>query len=81
MRSKLTGDIMNKKIVRVPSESIGDVCSYSMVEFHMDFTETVNKLLKSNNINYKLKSMSHGGKKIDDDWKILFELKREDKYD
>jgi len=26
---------MNKKIVRVPVESIGDVYGYSMIEFHM----------------------------------------------
>ena len=45
---------MNKKIVRVPIDSIGDVNGYSMIEYHMDFTETINKLLKSNNINVQL---------------------------
>jgi len=66
---------MNKKIVRVPIESIGDVYNYSMIEYHMNFTATINKLLKSNNINFKLKSMSYGGEKMDSDWKVLFELK------
>ena len=70
---------MNKKIVRVPVESIGDVSGYSMIEFHMDFTNTINKLLKSNNINAQLKSMSYGGEYLDSDWRVLFELKKEDK--
>ena len=70
---------MNKKIVRVPVESIGDVYGYSMIEFHMDFTNTINKLLKSNNINAQLKSMSYGGEYLDSDWRVLFELKKEDK--
>ena len=68
---------MNKKIVRVPVESIGDVSGYSMIEFHMDFTNTINKLLKSNNINAQLKSMSYGGEYLDSDWRVLFELKKE----
>ena len=61
---------MNKKIVRV--------CAYSpdMIDYHMDFTETVNKLLKSNNINFKLSSCSYGGEDYEDDWRILFELKK-----
>ena len=67
---------MNKKIVRVPIDSIGDVYGYSMIEFHMDFTKTINKLLKSNDINFKLKSMSFGGEKTDNDWRVLFELKK-----
>ncbi len=69
---------MNKRIVRVPVESIGDVYGYSMIEFHMDFTNTINKLLKSNNINAQLKSASYGGEYLDSDWRVLFELKRRD---
>ncbi len=68
---------MNKRIVRVPIESIGDVYGYSMIEYHMDFTNTINKLLKSNNINVKLKSMSYGGEHLDSDWRVLFELKKD----
>jgi hypothetical protein len=67
---------MNKKIVRVPIDSIGDVNGYSMIEYHMDFTETINKLLKSNNINVQLKSMSYGGEYSDSDWRVLFQLKK-----
>ena len=70
---------MNKKIVRVPIDSIGDVYGYSMIEFHSDFTKTINKLLKSNNINAQLKSMSYGGEYIDSDWRVLFELKKGEK--
>ena len=65
---------MNKKIVRVPIDSIGDVNGYSMIEYHMAFTETINKLLKSNNINFKLQSMSYGGEYCDSDCRILFKL-------
>ena len=67
---------MNKKIVRVPIDSIGDVNGYSMIEYHMDFTETINKLLKSNNINAKLKSMSYGGEYCDSDWRVLFKIEK-----
>jgi len=67
---------MNKRIVRVPIESIGDVYGYSMIEYHMDFTKTVNKLLKSNNINFKLQSTSYGGEYLDEDWRILFKIER-----
>ena len=45
---------MNKRIVRVPIESIGDVYGYSMIEYHMEFTKVINKLLKSNKINFRL---------------------------
>ena len=69
---------MNKKIIRVPRESIGDVYGYSMIEYHMDFTKTVNKLLKSNNINFKLQSMSIGGEYLDDDWRILITMEKRD---
>ena len=62
---------MNKKIVRVCPDSP------DMIDYHMDFTETVNKLLKSNNINFKLLSCSYGGDDYTDDWRILFELKKE----
>jgi len=69
---------MNKKIVRVPICHVGDIGSgYNMIDYHMDFTEIVNKLLKSNNINFNLSSCSYGG----DDWRVLFELKRKDNYD
>ena len=68
--------IMNKRIVRVPIESIGDVYGYSMIEYHMDFTETVNKLLKSTNINFKLQSTSYGGEYLDEDWRILFKMEK-----
>jgi len=64
---------MNKKIVRVCPDSP------DMIDYHMDFTETVNKLLKSNNINFKLLSCSYGGDDYTDDWRILFELKKEAK--
>jgi hypothetical protein len=47
-----------------------------MIEFHTDFTETINKLLKSNNIDFKLKSTSFGGEYADCDWRVLFELKK-----
>ena len=67
---------MNKKIVRVPIDSIGDTCGYSMIEYHMEFTETINKLLKSNNINFKLQSMSYGGEYLDSDWRVLFKIKK-----
>ena len=70
---------MNKRIVRVPVDSIGDVHSYSMIEYHMEFTKAINKLLKSKNINFKLQSMSYGGEYLDSDWRVLFELKKEDK--
>ena len=63
---------MNKKIVRVSCCEFG----YDMIDYHMDFTETVNKLLKSNNINFKLSSCSYGGEDYSDDWRILFELKK-----
>ena len=66
---------ISKKIVRVPVMSTGDVFGYSMIEFHTDFTETMNKLLKSNNIDFKLKSTSFGGE-YDDDWRVLFELNK-----
>jgi|TARA_A100001391_G_scaffold161827_1_gene120816 hypothetical protein len=70
---------MNKRIVRVPITDVGDISGgYDMVEYHMDFTETVNKLLKSNNINFNLSSCSHGGEGYEDDWRILFELKKEE---
>jgi hypothetical protein len=62
---------MNKKIVRVCPDSL------DMIDYHMNFTETVNKLLKSNNINFKLLSCSYGGDDYSDDWRILFELKKE----
>jgi hypothetical protein len=69
---------MNKKIVRIPIEEIGDVMSsYCMIDYHMEFTKVVNSLLKSNNIDFKLTSMSYGGEKIDNDWRILFELKKQ----
>ena len=45
-----------------------------MIEYHVDFTETINTLLKSNHINYKLSSMSYGGD--DDDWRVLFQLRK-----
>jgi hypothetical protein len=67
---------MNKRIVRVPIDSIGDTCGYSMIEYHMEFTEAINKLLKSNNINAKLKSMSHGGEYCDSDWRVLFKIEK-----
>jgi len=70
---------MKKRIIRVPIESIGDVFGYSMIEFHMDITKTINKLLKSSNINFELKSMSYGGEYSDSDWRILFELKERSK--
>ena len=44
---------MNKRIVRVPIDSIGDVNGYSMIEYHMEFTKVINKLLKSNKINFR----------------------------
>jgi putative aminopeptidase FrvX len=65
---------MDKKIVRVPEISVGDTCGYSMIEYHMDFTEIVNKLLKSNNIDYKLFSMSYGRTDTTDDWRVLFKI-------
>ena len=67
---------MNKKIIRVPADSVGDVCGYSMIEYHMQFTETINKLLKSNNIPYKLSSFSYGGEYADSDWRVLFKLNK-----
>ena len=70
---------MNKRIVRVPIDSIGDVNGYSMIEYHMEFTKVINKLLKSNNINFKLQSMSYGGEYLDSDWRVLFKIKKEDK--
>ena len=70
---------MNKRIVRIPEISVGDTCGYSMIEYHTDFTETINKLLKSNNINYRLCSMSYGATESTNDWRILFELKNEKK--
>ena len=42
----------------------------------MNFTETDNKLLKSNNINFKLQSTSYGGEYLDEDWRILFKIKK-----
>jgi hypothetical protein len=66
---------MNKRIVRVPIDSVGDVCGYSMIEYHMEFTKAINKLLKSNNINFKLQSMSYGGE-LDSDWRVLFKIKK-----
>ena len=66
---------MNKRIIRVPPEAQGDhLGHYNMIEYHVDFTETINKLLKSNHINYKLSSMSYGGD--DDDWRVLFQLRK-----
>tara|TARA_R110000823_G_scaffold309084_1_gene433101 strand:+ start:464 stop:676 length:213 start_codon:yes stop_codon:yes gene_type:complete len=70
---------MNKRIVRVPIDSIGDTYGYSMIEYHMEFTEAINKLLKSNNINAKLKSMSYGGEYCDSDWRVLFQLNKGEK--
>ena len=70
---------MNKRIIRIPEISVGDTCGYSMIEYHMEFTETINKLLKSNNINYKLSSMSYGSCETTDDWRVLFKLKKGDK--
>jgi hypothetical protein len=67
---------MNKRIVRVPIDSVGDVYGYSMIEYHMEFTKAINKLLKSNNINFKLQSMSYGGKYLDSDWRVLFKIER-----
>ena len=67
---------MNKRIVRVPIDSVGDVYSYSMIEYHMEFTKAINKLLKSNNINFKLQSMSYGGEYLDSDWRVLFKIKK-----
>ena len=67
---------MNKRIVRVPIDSVGDVYSYSMIEYHMEFTKAINKLLKSNNINAKLKSMSYGGEYCDSDWRVLFKIEK-----
>jgi len=68
---------MNKKIVRVPTCHVGDVGSgYDMIDYHMDFTRAVNKLLKANNINFNLSSFSYGGEGYEDDWRILFELKK-----
>ena len=69
---------MNKKIIRIPEISVGDTAGYSMIEYHMEFTEIVNKLLKSNNIDYKLSSMSYGRCETTDDWRILFKLKKEE---
>jgi len=70
---------MNKRIVRVPIDSIGDVNGYSMIEYHMEFTKTINKLLKLNNIDFKFKSMSYGGEYLDSDWRVLFQLNKEEK--
>ena len=67
---------MNKRIVRIPEISVGDTCGYSMIEYHMEFTETINKLLKSNNINYKLSSMSYGRCETTDDWRVLFKIEK-----
>jgi len=67
---------MNKRIVKVPVESVGDTCGYSMIEYHMEFTEAINKLLKSNNINFKLQSMSYSGEYLDSDWRVLFKIKK-----
>jgi|TARA_A100001011_G_scaffold260091_1_gene268579 hypothetical protein len=70
---------MNKKIIRIPEISVGDTCGYSMIEYHMDFTDIINKLLKVNNIDYKLSSMSYGRCETTDDWRVLFELKKGEK--
>jgi len=45
----------------------------------MEFTEAINKLLKSNNINVQLKSMSYGGEYSDSDWRVLFQLNKGEK--
>ena len=37
---------MNKRIVRVPEDSIGDVYSYCMIEYHTDIKGKINQLLK-----------------------------------
>tara|TARA_R100001163_G_C4927770_1_gene105071 strand:+ start:57 stop:266 length:210 start_codon:yes stop_codon:yes gene_type:complete len=67
---------MNKRIIRIPEIDVGDTCGYSMIEYHMEFTETINKLLKSNNINYKLSSMSYGRCETTDDWRVLFKIEK-----
>tara|TARA_R100001126_G_C4803229_1_gene137984 strand:- start:111 stop:323 length:213 start_codon:yes stop_codon:yes gene_type:complete len=69
---------MSKRIVRVPEDSIGDVYSYSMIEYHTDITEKINQLLKIKKIPYKLTSQSYGGTDTTDDWRVLFELKKVD---
>ncbi len=66
---------MNKKIVRVPEDSVGDTSAYCMIEYHMDITEKINQLLKSNKIPFKLTSESYGITEKTTDWRILFELK------
>jgi len=35
---------MNKRIVRVPEDSIGDVYSYCMIEYHTDITEKIKEI-------------------------------------
>jgi len=69
---------MNTKLIRVNEGSIGDVSAYCMIDYHMDFTEVVNKLLKANNINYKLDSCSHGSTKYENDWRVVFTLKKQE---
>ena len=65
---------MNKRIVRVPENSIGDVYSYCMIEYHTDITEKINQLLKLKKIPYKLTSQSYGRTDTTDDWRVLFQL-------
>ena len=49
-----------------------------MIDYHMDFTQVVNKLLKANNIKYKLNSCSHGSTKYENDWRVVFTLKKQE---
>ena len=67
---------MNKRVVRVPEDSIGDTSAYCMIEYHMDITEKINQLLKINKIPFKLTSESHGTKEKKTTWRILLELKK-----
>lgn len=71
---------MNKRIVRVPEDSVGDTMVYCMIDYHMDITEKINQLLKINKIPYKLTSQSHGRTDTTDDWRILFELKENEEW-
>ena len=67
---------MNKRIVRVPEDSVGDTYAYCMIEYHMDITEKINQLLKINKIPFKLTSESHGITEKTTDWRVLFELEK-----
>ena len=68
---------MSKKRIEIPRFDCGDTADYCMIDYHMDFTKTVNEMMKTLNIKYTLDSCSYGGETSDDDWEIEFRLEKE----